>query len=515
MPIINPFSDENSSPDDTSLSDKEPTESQNTNPLIPQFTFSTDSESDAFPTDALTGALRDMAEQSSSVFRVSPELAGTLALGALSVALGKGLRLRTRRYDTPANLYAICGAYSTGGKGTCYKQILEPLRQWEEDSLKQWNSNEGPRIRASRLRLEERKRILAKDLAKQSEPDFQSEYELQSIERQLSELEAITVPAVFAEDITSQETVIRAKQQAGSIGLCSSEGGAILATLRGQWNALQREDDSIWLKGYSVESYQRNRVGMPPLVVHELCLNVILCTQPDEVEDLFSNPRFLKGGALGRCLILKDESAPQEDDGMNPRLPAETVQKWRSLLVELLEAFRFREEFAIVQASHEADEIIRGFRNEKIRNWKSRRAVVSFDGRHAENALRIATCLHAARWGINAPEHELDAETAQNAVRLMRWYAMTQDEQTTEIRDNGTSKRWKRIAKAIEKCSRDFPDIGLRGAYVSDIRRNHFRGEDPTQFPQEFPDRLKLVFHRTQPTGPKPGILIITDPNKK
>ena len=510
-------------PESVSISDAESRSLWETATPVPQvheFTDSTNSTSSpsstnsddgSFPVEKLPGPLGDIVQASVKSFRVSPELAGIIGLATVSAAIGKGLRCQTNRFLTPANLLCIVGANSGSGKGLCYRALTAPLVRWEAEALHAWNQGEGPRIRTKRLRLEERRKRLAKELGSQDEPDYKTEYQLQAVERELAALDEVRIPGIFGEDITPQSLVVKAKQRNGSLALFSAEGGAILRTLEGQWNSLGKVDDAVWLKGYSLEPYQRDRVGMPPVQISELCLNSCVCTQPDEVANLFRNERFLSGGALARTLVINDQTPPQLDDGTDPALPADVIEKWDHLLVELVEAFRFREEFAVVQASETADEVFRSFRNDWILDWGKRRDLSGFDARHAENAIRVAICLHASQWGKDAPEHELDGKTAVRAVALIKWFSACQDAELSGVIESGKAKRWRRIEEAIENCSKDIPGIG-RGAYVSDLRRNHFRGDDPETFAEEFPDRLKLIRHRTGSAGPTPAILIFTNP---
>lgn len=472
---------------------------------------STNSDDGSFPVEKLPGPLGDIVQASVKSFRVSPELAGIIGLATVSAAIGKGLRCQTQRFLTPANLLCIVGANSGSGKGLVYRTLTAPLVRWESEALHAWNQTEGPRIRTKRLRLEERRKRLAKDLGSQEEPDYQTEYQLQAVERELAALDDIRIPGVFGEDSTVQSLVMKAKQRNESIALFSSEGGPILRSLEGQWNSLGKADDAVWLKGYSLEPYLRDRVGMPPVQIAELCLNACVCTQPDEITNLFKNERFLTGGALARTLVINDQTPPQLDDGTDPTVPADVLERWDRLLVDLVETFRFREEFATVQASETADEVFRSYRNDWILDWGKRRYLAAFDARHAENAIRVATCLHAAQWGKDAPEHELDGKTAVRAVALIRWFSACQDAELSGVIESGRAKRWRRISEAIENCLKNIPDIG-RGAYCSDLKRNHFRGDDPETFAEEFPDRLKLVRHRTGSTGPTPAILIFTNP---
>ena len=143
---------------------------------------------------------------------------------------------------------------------------------------------------------------------------------------------------------------------------------------------------------------------MPPVQIAELCLNACVCTQPDEVANLFRNDRFVTGGALARTLVINDQTPPQLDDGTDPTLPADVLEKWDRLLVELVETFRFREEFATVQASETADEVFRSFRNDWILDWGKRRDLSGFDARHAEKRLRVATNSCIAMGEKDAPE---------------------------------------------------------------------------------------------------------------
>ncbi len=56
------------------------------------------------------------------------------------------------------------------------------------------------------------------------------------------------------------------------------------------------------------------------------------------------------------------------------------------------------------------------------------RDIQSFAARWNENAWRIAVCLHAAKYSVDAASRELDAETTQRAIGVMEWFIAQQIE---------------------------------------------------------------------------------------
>ncbi len=81
----------------------------------------------------------------------------------------------------------------------------------------------------------------------------------------------------------------------------------------------------------------------------------------------------------------------------------------------------------IIQPTREARQRLVDYHNAIVERRKDDlRDVTGFAARWCENAWRLAVVLHAGRHGAEAHRHPLAFETAENAVRLVEWFASQQ-----------------------------------------------------------------------------------------
>jgi len=81
-----------------------------------------------------------------------------------------------------------------------------------------------------------------------------------------------------------------------------------------------------------------------------------------------------------------------------------------------------------IQAGTEARALLESYFNEVVDRRKAGELadVGQYASRWCEQAARIALSLHAGLYGATAHQHALDTETAENGIRLARWFAAQQ-----------------------------------------------------------------------------------------
>src|SRR5260370_26863875 len=93
----------------------------------------------AFPTECLPRVVRETVKTCAVAHQVPQALAGCVALGVLSAAVGKGLVVRSASTRvTGANLFIVVGAGSGAGKSETFADLASPLVEFESQQNLDW-----------------------------------------------------------------------------------------------------------------------------------------------------------------------------------------------------------------------------------------------------------------------------------------------------------------------------------------------------------------------------------------
>ena len=107
-----------------------------------------------FPMDCLEGAMRAITEEVSRQERNPCGLAAACVIGTVSAAIGKGLKIHSLVNKTcPANVYILVGTPSGQGKSETMRQIIKPLRLYEDERIQDWEHNVKGNLEAQERRF--------------------------------------------------------------------------------------------------------------------------------------------------------------------------------------------------------------------------------------------------------------------------------------------------------------------------------------------------------------------------
>jgi hypothetical protein len=359
--------------------------------------------------------------------RTPESLAGCCALGILSASFGAGLQIRSGpNRVTRGNLYIVASGESGSGKSETYRHLAMPFREFEDELIAKWESKEWPGLMAEKELLESE--IVALKKKKSSGPverkDIRDELEakrlaLMQIESQLQ------APVLSVEDITSQALAVRLAARGECLASFSADAGEIVNNLLGRYNKLDRTDDGLYVKAWTGDRFQQDRVTRPPVKLKRPCLSALWLVQRDKVDTLLLERSLTEGGAIPRLLLCHTNCQPRciEEGGVS--IPSGVGRAYRALIRELLENFRLAAEPVTIEPSPEAMRALNDHYNAIVARWHKGelRDVTSYALRWTEQAWRIADGLHAGTHGKQAGERSLSLETAQAAITIANWYS--------------------------------------------------------------------------------------------
>ncbi len=108
-------------------------------------------------------------------------------------------------------------------------------------------------------------------------------------------------------------------------------------------------------------------------------------------------------------------------------LDAELIERWNSQIQILMTTYRLSSKLHVLQPSQGAIELLDSHydsilqrRGSDLSRWNS------YAARWNEQAWRLCVVLQAGEYGATAHEHEVSAQTAQNAIMIANWFAEDQ-----------------------------------------------------------------------------------------
>ncbi|MDA7632959.1 YfjI family protein [bacterium] len=362
---------------------------------------------DTFPIEVLPEPMKGFVEGISNSRQVPVALPAICALGVVSAAIGKGLRLEGGLPDisTPANLYLLVGASSGVGKSISSVRVASVLYAFE---------------------IESNIRIVCED--------------------------------------TTNEALIRALEKNNEcLTSLSTDARDAIENLCGRYRD-GSTDEGILLKAYSWEPHIVDRVKTDALRLRRPCLSITWLVQPDKIDLLFSQASLIEGGLLPRFLACQINAHPQKLDRTRKELPTELQNAWNVSVEDVLKSYRSLKSPEFVHIDEEAKSILDEYhetaRQLQIGALKDRSEFVA---RYHENALRLALVIHTAAHGRNAHPKALNASTARNAVELHQWFTRRQ----IEILERGNAK----IRECLEDRVLSLIDQNPQGIIKSEVYR--------------------------------------------
>ncbi|MEJ6578438.1 MAG: DUF3987 domain-containing protein [Akkermansiaceae bacterium] len=442
------------------------------------------------PLPELPAILRDLITETCKSTLVPPSLAIVPALGVLAGSLGGGVRIhRGGGKHTLPNLFLIAIAKSGTGKGQASNLIAKPLHAAIAERVELWNTQDLPQIKAE-LRITER-RLKAAEKEGQENPTPENIRALAELESKKAELEKEVgrSPSFIVDNVTSEALALKLESQPGEAALAfSPEARGAASVMLGRYTGGQT-DEALYLAAFSNEPYPYNRIGRPPVEIHQPSLSVTWMIQPDKAAELFDKADLTEGGLLPRFLIT-DTHAEPEDEPENPHTPDEAITtRWKAL-IELALDYREKAVSPItIETEAEAREIFRTYTNASKARAKSNGDLAdlsSFPVRWGEQAWRLAVSLHVATHGEDFPSRPLTSETARQATALAHWFSQHQLSLMSRSRHERREKRWEKLRDILLKTEDGNETLrNLR-------ERNGFSKEELERLTATFSDSFEL-----------------------
>jgi len=375
-----------------------------------------------FPVDALPAWVGDMVAAVTEFTQTPPDLAGCIALAALSTAAGGRAEVEVRgSWREPANLFTVVVLPPGSRKSAVFAALIRPLLAAEATLIERTK----PAIVEADLAL----RVAAKAAdraanaaAATSDPAARDRLLADAAAAAMS-AEAITVPPLprlVADDVTSEQAASLLAEQGGRLAVLSPEGG-IFATLAGRYSGAPNLE--VFLKGHAGDMLRVDRRSRPAEHVDRPALTLGLAVQPEVLRDIAQMPGFRGKGLLGRILFaVPENTVGRRRIGTDP-IPHAIAENYGDNLSALVLSLADQREPAVLPLTAEANERVLAIERDTeprlapAGNWAH---IVDWGSKYVGAVARLAGLIHLAEHGDGKP---IDGNTLDRAVMLGRYFA--------------------------------------------------------------------------------------------
>lgn len=378
----------------------------------------------AFPVDALPAWVAAMVSAVTEFTQTPPDLAGCIALAALSTAAGGRAEVEVRgSWREPANLFTVVVLPPGSRKSAVFASLIRPLLAAEATLVERTK----PAIVEAELAL----RVAAK--AADRAANAAAAADLAARDRLLAEAtaaamtaEGITVPPLprlVADDVTSEQAASLLAEQGGRLAVLSPEGG-IFATLAGRYSGAPNLE--VFLKGHAGDMLRVDRRSRPAEHVDRPALTLGLAVQPEVLRDIAQMPGFRGKGLLARILFaVPENTVGRRRIGTDP-IPDAIAETYADNLSALVLALADRREPVILPLTAEANERVLAIERDieprlaPAGGWAH---IIDWGSKYAGAVARIAGLIHLAEHTHGGYAAPIDADTLDRAATLGRYFA--------------------------------------------------------------------------------------------
>jgi len=462
------------------------------------------SQNHPFPVDALPDTLKRITMEAADACLVPQSLAAMVSIGCLSTAIGGGLCIASTNGRTlNGNLFLLIVAKSGSGKGTTYSTIASPLLECDRDKKENWRLLNVPDLIVKQSLLQEQIKI---EKSKASKPGASTDvYKDLQRESKLIEDELARPPTLLVGETTEQKlAMIMSGQNLEAVGNHSAEARGIIKIILGRFGGGNDTGETIYLAGYSGDSYSVERTTRDDISLRNPCLSTLFMIQPDAMKQLTTSEAMTQSGFMPRFLMADVHADLEDDPEDNLRVSDETSAEWAKLIRDVVHYCRDNPDKTVVNLTKDAGDMLREESNRVKRLGRTGASLERFHSyvaRYGENLRKLHLVLHVAKYGKDAEDHEADVETSQKAIEIARWFL---DESLTILRSGQIEKMQKRMARLVKIIN----ETKTKEITMRDLKKSHtITEQDIAELQETFPDTLELG-ERKHAKGGRPSTIV-------
>ncbi|MDS1271559.1 DUF3987 domain-containing protein [Lipingzhangella sp. LS1_29] len=373
-----------------------------------------------FPLETLPTWVGQFAAAVADQTQTPPDLAGCLALAALSTAASGRIWADTGTWAEPVCLYTVVAMPPASRKSAVFAAMNEPIFAAEKHLVEQMK----PRISEARVA----KRVAEAEAEEQASA-AEKERDPQSIALAAEAAEtaaAMTVPnlpKLVADDITPETLARQLADQQGRLALLAPEGG-FFGTLAGRYGGIPNLD--TFLKSHAGEPIRVDRQGREPDFVPQSALTIGIALQPEVLREVFATPGGRGRGLLARILYAMPADTVGWRTARAAPIPPDVKQDYAHHLQTLLHSLWQLEQPTTLTFTQDAQERLATLLYEEIepqlRPEERLGQIRDWGGKLVGAIVRIAALLHLADNLTTGWGKPITLDTLERAIQIGEYY---------------------------------------------------------------------------------------------
>jgi len=378
-----------------------------------------------FPGQVLPKWLAMQVASVSEYTQTPMDLAGTVALSALSAACGGRAKVVVRKgeWTEPVNLYTISALPPGTRKTAVFNAMIRPLKKVEKDLVASARPRNAEQ-RAMRQIAEERAARTATAAAKASLADRAgAEADAREAARELAETPEPHDPQLMTDDVSPANLATLLAQNGGRFAILSDES-EIFDIMAGRHTS-GAPAMNVFLKGHAGSELKVNRTTRTSDMVDEPALTIGVCTQPVALSALAAIPGAAGRGLLARWLFTIPEVAigyrNTKPAPADPAIGAEYDATMTSLILTMFQRTTAAELVLDAEAEKLLDAAGKDY-EERMRDGEALSGIREWSGKAVGAAARIAGLLHLAEHLRDGWGKPINRATIEAALAIMDYY---------------------------------------------------------------------------------------------
>ncbi len=377
-----------------------------------------------FPSHALPAWVAEMVHGVAEFTQTPVDLAGCIALAALSTAAGGRAEVEVRgSWREPTNLFSVVVLPPGSRKSAVFAAMTGPLLAAEKALVERTK----PAIVEAELAARVAGKAAEKAAIAAANADVSGRDTLlaEATDAAMT-ADAVTVPVLpqlVADDVTSEEAASLLAEQNGRLAVLSPEGG-IFATIAGRYSGTPNLE--VFLKGHAGDMLRVNRRSRAPEHVEHPALTLGLAVQPDVLRDIAGLPGFRGKGLLARILFsLPENTVGRRKVGADP-VPDTVADTYTSNLGALVGSLADWTDPAVLCLTPDANERVLDIERAvepRLAPGGAWGHIVDWGSKYTGAVVRIAGLIHLAEHLRDGWGNPIAAETVERAALLGKYFA--------------------------------------------------------------------------------------------
>jgi len=407
-----------------------------------------------FPAEALPGWTAEMVYAVAEFTQTPLDLAGSLALAALSTAAGGRAEVEVRgSWREPTNLYTVVILPPGSRKSAVFAAMVASILTAEKALIERTTPIIVEAELAARVagKAAEKAAIAAANADTSSRDTLLAEATAAAMHA-----EAITVPAkplLVADDVTSETATSWLAAQGGRLAVLSPEGG-IFATIAGRYSGTPNLE--VFLKGHAGDMIRVGRLSRDTEHIDKPALTLGLAVQPEVLRDIAGMPGFRGLGLLARILFaLPENTVGRRKIGADP-IPADVAADYSANLSNLVLTLADWTDPAVLVLTPEANNLILDIERAVEPHlapggaWAN---IVDWGSKYTGAVVRIAGLLHLAEHWRDGWGRPVAADTIQRASMIGDYYAAHALAAFDDMGADNTTRNARTVLSWIERTA--------------------------------------------------------------